>query len=91
VTTNRELLPETEAASSVVATHMSLSQFASSIVESLLASQHYGECWGRYWLDLARYGDSDGYEGGPPPPYQICDAMPTPCFHVPVERMVLNT
>jgi hypothetical protein len=28
----------------------------------LLASPHYGECWGRYWLDAARYADSDGYE-----------------------------
>ena len=26
------------------------------------------------------------YDGGPPPPNQICDAMPTPCFHVSVER-----
>jgi hypothetical protein len=26
-------------------------------VESLLASPHYGERWGRYWLDLARYTD----------------------------------
>jgi Protein of unknown function (DUF1553)/Protein of unknown function (DUF1549)/Planctomycete cytochrome C len=28
----------------------------------LLASPHYGECWGRHWLDAARYADSDGYE-----------------------------
>ncbi len=31
-------------------------------VERLLASQHYGERWGRHWLDAARYADSDGYE-----------------------------
>ncbi|MFN0111329.1 MAG: PSD1 and planctomycete cytochrome C domain-containing protein [Blastocatellia bacterium] len=31
-------------------------------VEKLLASQHYGERWGRHWLDLARYADSGGYE-----------------------------
>ena len=31
-------------------------------VDRLLASPHYGEKWGRYWLDLARYADSDGYE-----------------------------
>jgi hypothetical protein len=30
-------------------------------VEELLASPHYGERWGRHWLDLARYADSDGY------------------------------
>ncbi len=27
------------------------------LVDSLLASPHYGERWGRYWLDLARYTD----------------------------------
>jgi mono/diheme cytochrome c family protein len=30
-------------------------------VDSLLASPHYGERWGRHWLDLARYADSNGY------------------------------
>jgi hypothetical protein len=30
-------------------------------VDRLLASPHYGERWGREWLDLARYADSDGY------------------------------
>ena len=30
-------------------------------VDRLLHSPHYGEKWGRYWLDLARYADSDGY------------------------------
>lgn len=32
------------------------------LVERLLASPHYGERWGRHWLDLARYADSNGYE-----------------------------
>ena len=32
------------------------------LVDGLLASPHYGEKWARYWLDLARYADSDGYE-----------------------------
>jgi hypothetical protein len=31
------------------------------LVDRLLASPHYGERWGRRWLDLARYADSDGY------------------------------
>jgi len=31
-------------------------------VERLLNSPHYGERWGRHWLDAARYADSDGYE-----------------------------
>jgi len=39
------------------------------LVERLLASPHYGEKWARYWLDLARYGDSDGYERDPARPY----------------------
>ena len=28
-----------------------------TVVDRLLASPHYGERWGRYWLDLARYSD----------------------------------
>ena len=31
-------------------------------VERLLNSPHYGERWGRHWLDAARYADSDGFE-----------------------------
>jgi hypothetical protein len=31
-------------------------------VDRLLASPHYGERWGRQWLDAARYADSDGFE-----------------------------
>jgi mono/diheme cytochrome c family protein len=34
----------------------------SKIVEQLLASPHYGERWGRHWLDLVRYADSGGFE-----------------------------
>ncbi|MEZ6034495.1 MAG: DUF1549 and DUF1553 domain-containing protein [Planctomycetaceae bacterium] len=32
------------------------------LIDSLLASKHYGERWGRHWLDVARYADSGGYE-----------------------------
>ncbi|MBI1310646.1 DUF1549 domain-containing protein [bacterium] len=32
------------------------------LVDRLLQSPHFGERWGRHWLDLARYADSDGYE-----------------------------
>ena len=35
-------------------------------VERLLASPHYGERWGRHWLDAARYADSDGFEKDKP-------------------------
>ena len=31
------------------------------VVDHLLESPHYGERWGRHWLDLARYADSNGY------------------------------
>ena len=30
-----------------------------TVVDRLLASPHYGERWARYWLDVARYGESD--------------------------------
>ncbi|MGB0579215.1 MAG: DUF1553 domain-containing protein [Limisphaerales bacterium] len=30
------------------------------LVDRLLASPHYGERWGRHWLDAARYADSNG-------------------------------
>jgi cytochrome c553 len=40
-----------------------------SLVNRLLASPHFGERWARYWLDLARYADSDGYEKDLPRPY----------------------
>ena len=33
------------------------------LVETLLADARYGERWGRHWLDLVRYGESDGMEG----------------------------
>ena len=39
------------------------------LVNRLLASPHFGERWGRHWLDLARYADSDGYEKDLPRPY----------------------
>ena len=31
-------------------------------LDQLLASPHYGERWGRHWLDLVRYADTNGYE-----------------------------
>ena len=34
----------------------------SALAGRLLASPHYGERWGRHWLDVARYGESDGFE-----------------------------
>ena len=34
------------------------------VVDRLLASPRYGERWGRYWLDVARYSDTKGYLAG---------------------------
>ena len=39
-----------------------------TLVDRLLASPHFGERWGRHWLDMARYADSDGYEKDNPRP-----------------------
>lgn len=38
------------------------SEIVSREVDRLLASPHFGERWGRHWLDLARFAESDGYE-----------------------------
>lgn len=32
------------------------------VVDQLLATPHFGERWGRHWLDLARYADSNGLD-----------------------------
>ncbi|HTI50290.1 MAG TPA: DUF1549 domain-containing protein, partial [Planctomycetaceae bacterium] len=32
------------------------------LVDRLLDSPHYGERWGRHWLDVARFGESQGFE-----------------------------
>ncbi len=32
------------------------------LIDRLLADPRYGERWARHWLDIARYGESDGYE-----------------------------
>ena len=36
------------------------------MVDRLLGSPHFGERWGRHWLDVARYADSAGYEADIP-------------------------
>ena len=32
------------------------------LIDDLLASPHYGERWGRHWLDVVHYGDTHGYD-----------------------------
>ncbi|HEX4795625.1 MAG TPA: DUF1549 and DUF1553 domain-containing protein [Humisphaera sp.] len=38
------------------------------LIDRLLASPHYGEKWGRHWLDLVRYAESNSYERDNPKP-----------------------
>ncbi|MBA4064446.1 MAG: hypothetical protein C0501_12180 [Isosphaera sp.] len=38
------------------------------VVDRLLASPHYGERWARHWLDVVRYGETDGFERNAPRP-----------------------
>lgn len=33
-----------------------------SLIETVMASPHYGERWARYWLDLVRFAETNGYE-----------------------------
>jgi mono/diheme cytochrome c family protein len=44
-------------------------QATSKLVEAYLGTIHYGERWGRHWLDVARYADSHGQEGDQDRPY----------------------
>ena len=32
------------------------------LIDTLLASEHYGEKWGKHWLDIVRYAETNGYE-----------------------------
>jgi len=39
------------------------------LVDRLLASPHYGERWARHWLDVVRFGESNGFERDLPRPH----------------------
>jgi hypothetical protein len=39
------------------------------LVDALLEDERYGERWAKFWLDLARYADTAGYEGDPDLPH----------------------
>lgn len=60
------LLPEPEAVEEFV--HDTDPDAWETLVDQTLNSPHFGERWGRYWLDQARYADSDGYEKDKPRP-----------------------
>jgi len=53
-------LPPTSAEVDAFVADKSPDAFA-KVVDRLLASPRYGERWGRYWLDVARYADTKGY------------------------------
>ena len=56
------LLPSPEEVAAFAAQSIRDPQFAiRDLADRLLASPHYGERWGRHWLDQARYADSNGY------------------------------
>jgi hypothetical protein len=57
------LLPTYEQVQAFTADHKRDAQAAvGRLVTQLLASPHYGERWARYWLDVARYSDTEGYQ-----------------------------
>ncbi|HVK16534.1 MAG TPA: PSD1 and planctomycete cytochrome C domain-containing protein [Fimbriiglobus sp.] len=39
------------------------------LIDKLLASPHYGEKWGRHWLDVVRFAETNGYERDGPKPF----------------------
>ncbi len=39
------------------------------LIDELLASPHYGEKWGRHWLDVVRFAETNGYERDGPKPF----------------------
>ncbi len=56
------LLPDPDRVARFVADHANDPDAAvAAYADELLASKHYGERWGRHWLDQARYADSNGY------------------------------
>lgn len=56
------LLPEPERVESFVRSYEANPDAAvQSLADELLDNPHYGERWGRHWLDQARYADSHGY------------------------------
>ncbi len=54
-------LPPTPAEVEAFANDESPEAYA-DLIDRLLASPHYGERWGRHWLDVVRFGESNGFE-----------------------------
>ena len=62
------LPPSPEAVAAFVAASEIDPRAFETLVETLLASPQYGERWGRHWLDVVRFGESQGYETNLPRP-----------------------
>ena len=60
--------PEQTAAFKVAA-EKNMTAAVESLVDELLASPHFGERWGRHWMDVVRYGESTGMERNATFPY----------------------
>ena len=64
-----------------------------TLVDSLLDSPHYGERWGRYWLDVVRYAETSGYERDQDKPFAwkyrdwVIDALNS---DIPYDQFVLH-
>jgi hypothetical protein len=56
------LLPPVEEVDAFAASYPDDPRAYDQLVDRLLQSPHFGERWGRHWLDLAHFADSDGYE-----------------------------
>lgn len=57
------LPPTPEELAAFIADHKAAPEAAvRRLIDRLLASPHYGEKWGRHWLDVARYADSNGLD-----------------------------
>ncbi len=56
------LLPKPDEIAAFLGDPASDAEAFSRLVDRLLVSPHYGERWGRHWLDIARYADSGGFE-----------------------------
>jgi hypothetical protein len=53
--------PEELAAARIAVDDGSWAEWKAAYIDRLLQSPHFGERWGRYWLDIARYADTKGY------------------------------
>jgi mono/diheme cytochrome c family protein len=62
------LPPSPEEVDAFVATFATDPLAYGRLVDRLLASPRYGERWGRHWLDVVRFGESEGYETNLPRP-----------------------